>query len=146
MKTSTLILLSVPVVSISFMCSYFFELSMNNFEQYLAVIGVMLLDGFFGIIKGIRLEGFQTRKAIKVLKTLFTWIVILTVLLMVERGFPGTSWLSETIILPFIVFQLMSALKNASLAGFIQNELLNTILDKIDKHKGLRNEKHNNQN
>jgi phage-related holin len=139
-------MLSLPAVSVSFICAYFFELSMNNIEQYLAVIGVMLLDGFFGIIKGIRLEGFQTCKAIKVLKTLFTWIVILTVLLMVERGFPGTGWLSETIILPFIVFQVMSALKNASLAGFIQNELLNTILDKIDKHKGLRNEKHNNQN
>jgi hypothetical protein len=31
------------------------------------------------------------------------------------------------------------------LAGFIQNDLLNTILDKIDKHKGGRNEKHDNQ-
>jgi hypothetical protein len=64
---------------------------------------------------------------------------------MVEKGFPGTGWLSETIIMPFIVFQIMSALKNASLAGFIQNDLLNTILDKIDKHKGGRNEKHDNQ-
>jgi len=32
----------------------------------------------------------------------------------------------------------MSALKNASMAGFIKNELLNIILDKIDKHKGER--------
>ena len=145
MKTSTLIMLSLPAMSVSFICAYFFEISMNNFEQYLAVIAVMLFDGFFGIIKGIRLEGFQTRKAINVLKTLFTWILILTILLMVEKGFPGTGWLSETIIMPFIVFQIMSALKNASLAGFIQNDLLNTILDKIDKHKGGRNEKHDNQ-
>jgi hypothetical protein len=54
---------------------------------------------------------------------------------MVEIGFPGTSWLSETIIVPFIIFQLISALKNASNSGFIKHSLLNTILEKIDKHK-----------
>jgi len=64
--------------------------------------------------------------------------MFLTVLLMVERGFAGTSWLSETILLPFIVFQLISALKNASMCGFIKADLLNRILDKIDLHKGER--------
>ena len=57
---------------------------------------------------------------------------------MIEKGFTGTGWLSETIIAPFIVFQLISALKNASMSGLIQNDLLNIILDKIDKHKGIR--------
>ena len=124
--------------SVGFFCAYILNLTMANAEQYLAVIAVMLLDGFFGVIKGVKTEGFQTRKALKVLQTIFTWICILTVILMIEIGFPGTGWLSETIIVPFIVFQLMSALKNASLAGYIKNELLNTILDKFDKHKGLR--------
>ena len=124
--------------SVGFVCAYFLNLTMANAEQYLAVIAVMLLDGFFGVIKGVKMEGFQTRKALKVLQTIFTWVCILTVVLMIETGFSGTSWLSETIIVPFIVFQLMSALKNASLAGLIQNDLLNTILDKFDKHKGLR--------
>jgi phage-related holin len=57
---------------------------------------------------------------------------------MVEKGFSGTTWLSETIIVPFIILQLMSALKNASMAGLIKAELLNEILDRIDKHKGNR--------
>jgi phage-related holin len=56
----------------------------------------------------------------------------------VEKGFPGTGWLSETILVPFIVFELLSALKNASMAGFIQADLLNQILDKFDTHKGER--------
>jgi phage-related holin len=124
--------------SVGFICAYFLNLTLENAEQYLAVVAVMLLDGFFGVIKGIKTEGFQTRKALKVLQTIFTWIIILTSILMIERGFPGTGWLSETIITPFIVFQLLSALKNASLAGFIQNELLNEILDRFDKHKGKR--------
>ena len=124
--------------SIGFICSYFMNLTMENAEQFLAVAAVLLLDGFFGVIAGIKREGFKTYKALKVLKSIFTWEIILTAVLMIEKGFPGTGWLSETIITPFIVFQLASALKNASMAGFIKNELLNIILDKIDKHKGER--------
>jgi len=128
----------LSTVAVSFLLTYFLELSMDNAEQFLAVAAVVLLDGFFGVIAGIKREGFKTYKALNVLKSLFTWTFILTCLLMVEKGFAGTAWLSETIIVPFIIFQLMSALKNASMAGFIKNELLNIILDKIDKHKGDR--------
>lgn len=128
----------VSATSIGFFCSYFMNLTMENSEQFLAVAAVLLLDGFFGVIAGVKREGFKTYKALKVLKSLVAWEVILTAILMIENGFTGTGWLSETIIPPFIVFQLMSALKNASMAGFIKNELLNIILDKIDKHKGER--------
>jgi hypothetical protein len=138
MKTTTLIIaLSLTTVT-SFICSYFFKLTLDNFEQYLAIVATVLLDGFFGIIAGIRREGFKTFKALKVLRTGVTWIIFLTTLLIIERGFAGTSWLSETILIPFIVFQLLSALKNASMSGFIKVELLNVILDKFDKHKGER--------
>ena len=57
---------------------------------------------------------------------------------MVEKGFSGTGWLSEVIIVPFMILQLISALKNASMAGLIKIDLLNIILDKIDNHKGKR--------
>ena len=88
----------------------------GNFEQYMAVMLVLLLDGFFGIIAGVKREGFKTYKALKVLKNMFAVMVILTVILSIELGFKGTSWLSETIIAPFMVFQMVSALKNASMA------------------------------
>ncbi len=58
---------------------------------------------------------------------------------MVKKGFTGTAWLSEVVIVPFMVLQLISALKNASMAGLIKMEELNKILDRIDKHKGFRN-------
>jgi hypothetical protein len=108
---------------------------MDNADQYLAVVAVIFMDGFFGIIAGIKREGFKTYKAIRVLKTLVAWVITLTVLLMVEQGFKGTSWLSETILIPLIVFQVISSLKNAADAGFIKNELLTQILEKIDQHK-----------
>ena len=138
MKTNTLFLAAAVSTTMSFICSYFLELYMGNAEQYLALIAIVFIDGFFGIASGIKREGFQTRKAVRVLKRVITWVIFLTGILMVERGFAGTSWLSETVIVPFIVLQLISALKNASMAGFIKAEELNKILDRIDNHKGIR--------
>ena len=135
----TAIFLSITT-SLSFACSYFLELTMGNFEQFLALIAVVFVDGFFGIIAGIKREGFKTFKAVKVLQRAITWVVLLTVMLMVEKGFAGTSWLSETIIVPFILLQLVSALKNASMLGYIPMADLNKILDRIDPHKGERKE------
>ena len=130
-------LLSITSVC-GFMASYFMDLTLGNIEQFLAVGFVIVLDGLFGILAGVKREGFQTFKALSILRTLSVWWIILGVILSVEKGFAGTSWLSETILAPFLVFQLMSALKNASMAGYIHNELLNAILDKIDNHKGKR--------
>ena len=138
MKTNTLFLTAAVSTTMSFICSYFLELYMGNAEQYLALIAIVFVDGFFGISAGIKREGFQTRKAVRVLQRAITWMVLLTAILMVEKGFAGTSWLSETIIVPFIVLQLISALKNASMAGFIKAEELNQLLDRIDNHKGNR--------
>jgi phage-related holin len=138
MKTNALFLTAAISTTMSFICSYFMELYMGNAEQYLALIAVVFVDGFFGISAGIKREGFQTRKAVRVLQRAIGWIVFLTVILMVEKGFAGTAWLSETIIVPFIILQLISALKNASMAGFIKTDELNKILDRIDNHKGNR--------
>jgi hypothetical protein len=122
----------------AFVCSYFMELTMQNAEQYLAITALIFADGFFGVIAGIKREGFKTYKAVKILKNLLFWIIILTVILGIEANFSGTFWLSETIITPLIIFQLISALKNASMAGFVKIDELNRILDRIDKHKGKR--------
>jgi len=138
MKNSILLTITATATSMSFICSYFLELYMGNLEQYLGLLAVIFLDGFFGIAAGVKREGFETRKAVRVLQRAITWIVFLTVIIMVEKGFVGTAWLSETIIVPFIILQLISALKNASMAGFIKAELLNEILDRIDRHKGTR--------
>ena len=131
MKTTIL----ATTAALSFICSYFLNLAMGNADQYLAIVAVIFMDGFFGIIAGIKREGFKTYKAIKVLKTLVAWVITLSVLLIVEQGFKGTAWLSETILIPLIVFQLISSLKNAADGGLIKNELLIQILEKVDQHK-----------
>jgi phage-related holin len=137
MKTSLLITLSLTT-ALAFIGSYFMDLTANNIEQYISVSLIIFADGFFGVWAGIKREGFKTYKALKVLKTLGFWIVMLSIILSIEIGFDGTSWLSETIIAPFLVFQLISVLKNASMVGVVNNELLTQILDKLDRHKGER--------
>jgi small basic protein len=137
MKTSTIILSTSAVLS--FIGSYFLDLTLDNADQFLSIACVVLLDGVFGIMAGIKREGFKTYKALSVLRTVVIWWVLLGVILTVEKSFAGTAWLSETVVVPFLLFQIISALKNASMAGFIKIDLLNKILDKIDKHKGLRN-------
>lgn len=138
LKSGPIILLMSFSTFCSFLLTYFYQITVPNSEQYLAVVGVMFLDGIFGIISGTKREGFQTRKAINVLRNTFVWVLILTIVLMVEKGITGTSWLSEVILAPFMTFQIISALKNASMAGYIKASLLNEILDRIDKHKGDR--------
>ena len=131
-------IISSIVAIISFIASYFWGLVLKDYEQFIAVISVVFIDGVFGMIKGHKTEGFITNKAIKVLRTATVWVGILAVLLAIEHGFQGSGWLSETIMIPFLIFQIISTLKNASLAGYIKADLLNEILDKIDKHKGER--------
>jgi len=138
MKNTSFLAITATTTTMSFICSYFLELYMGNIEQYLALVAVVFIDGFFGITAGIKREGFQTRKAVRVLQRAIVWVGFLTVILMVEKGFTGTAWLSETIIVPFIILQLISALKNASMSGFIKMEELNKLLDRIDNHKGNR--------
>ena len=137
MKTTQSII-AITSMSLGFICSYFMELTMQNAEQYLAITTLVFADGFFGMIAGIKREGFKTYKAIKILRTLIFWIVMLTLILVIEKSIPGAGWLSETMLMPLVIFQLISTVKNASMAGFIKGEILNQILDNIDKHKGLR--------
>jgi small basic protein len=137
MKTSLLITLSLTT-ALTFIGTYFMHLTADNIEQYLSVAFVVFADGFFGMWAGVKKEGFKTYRALKVLKTFGFWVVMLSAILTIEKGFTGTSWLSETIIAPFLVFQLISILKNASMVGLVKNELLTQILDKLDKHKGER--------
>ena len=140
MKTGLIITLSMSTL-LAFIGTYFFNLTADNIEQFLAVGLIIFVDGFFGVWAGMKREGFQTFKALKVLKTFGFWMVMLACILSIEKGFAGTSWLSETIMAPFLVFQLISILKNASMVGIVKNELLTQILDKLDKHKGERDVK-----
>lgn len=137
MKTTLIITLTLTT-AFAFIGTYFMNLTIDNIDQFLAVGVVVFADGFFGVWAGVKREGFQTRKALSVIRTFGFWTIMLAAILSIEKGFKGTAWLSETIMAPFMVFQLISILKNASMVGVVKNELVAQILDRLDKHKGDR--------
>jgi hypothetical protein len=55
--------------------------------------------------------------------------------LSIEKAHPAAYWASEGIVLPILIFQIISALKNAAEIGLIPNGLLKELLKSIDKHK-----------
>lgn len=122
----------------AFIISYLTDIYVAHITEYIAIVAAVLIDGFFGIYAGYKREGFKTFKALNILKTLIIWLVLLSVILIIQIGVPVTDpWLSQTILAPFLIFQLISTIKNMSLAGFIKSDLLKMILRNIDKHKEM---------
>jgi len=138
-----MLLLITGTATISFICSYFLGIAVDNIYQFMAVGIVVLVDGLFGVLAGIKREGFKTFKALGIVRTLAIWWIILGAILAIEKGFAGMGWISETVVGTFMVFEIVSTLKNASMAGYIKIDLVNIILDKIDTHKGLRSNPQN---
>ena len=123
------------------MVGYFSILVLENQHAFIAITGVVALDWIFGMWKAAVTKlpngktAFENGKAIKIAWYLVTYWLVLSVVLMIEKGFPFASWLSEAIMLPIIVFQLISALKNASKIGLIPKGVLLKILENIDSYK-----------
>ena len=118
---------------ITFLVTYFWNIGMANAEQFLAVFAVIFFDGFTGILVAIKRRDFRTYRAIQTIKKVFSWCFILMVSLFIEKAFPGTSFISETLIIPFCLFEALSGIKNLSNAGWIDLGFLRN----IDKHKNL---------
>jgi hypothetical protein len=108
----------------------------------MGVVVVVVSDWVMGTILALKNKVWHTRKAIKIIYYIFAYSTILFTVLAVEKAHPSAFFLSETIIMPILVFQIISTLKNASLIGFIPQGLLLNILNNIDSYKNasIKNE------
>ncbi len=131
MKTKLMIL----TFSLGALLSEWIQMILDNKHQFFAILFVVILDTLFGIAKAFKLGNFETQKTFKAVFMLAAFWLLLATVLTIEKGFPLASFLSEAILLPIILFQLISALKNIQLLGLIENDLLNKITKNIDKHK-----------
>jgi toxin secretion/phage lysis holin len=116
------------------------NLMISEIFQFIAIVAVVLLDALLGISRALINKEFETRKAFKGIFMMVAFTGLLATVLIIEKGYPFASFLSETVLLPIIVFQVISILKNMQLLGLISGTLLDKIIDNIDKHK---NGKHN---
>ena len=123
--------------SIGAITSEWIQMMLDAQHQFIAIFFVVLLDAVFGIAKAFKLGNFETKKTFKAVFMLVGFWLLLATVLTIEKGFPFASFLSEAILLPILLFQLISTLKNMQLVGLINNTTLTKILDNIDKHKEL---------
>lgn len=130
------------ITSFSFILGYSQLIVLDNSNLFMGVVVVVVSDWVMGTILALKNKVWRTRKAIKIVYYIFAYSIILFTVLAVEKAHPSAFFLSETIIMPILVFQIISTLKNASLIGFIPQGLLLNILNNIDSYKNasIKNE------
>lgn len=127
--------LNLQVSAAAFLLATFKILFLDNVMIFVSITAVVFFDWLLGTAKAIKNKQFETRKALKVCYYMPVYFTLATVVLLVEKAHPSAFWLSEAVIMPIIIFQIISILKNASELKLIPGKLLNTILKNIDEYK-----------
>ena len=109
----------------------------NSFMQFFSVMVVVMLDMALGMIRAYKAHKFETNKALKGVYRLVAFWVVLAVVISIEHGFNYMDWLSEAVMLPLLIFTLISVLKNLQLLGAIPDNVLTDIISRIDKYKEI---------
>ena len=138
-KTAKDVEFNTQISVLAFLLASVKLLFLDNIYSYIAITTVVLLDCFFGMIRAYKQQKFETNQALKVVYYLPVYYAIITVVILIEKAQPSAFWLSETIIMPILVFQLISMLKNISEAELIKSPLIKKILENIDNYKSTSN-------
>lgn len=134
-KTDKDIEFNTQITVVAFVLAAMKTLFFDNIFSYIAITVVVFFDFLFGCIRAIKQKKFETRKALKIVYYLPIYYIIITVVILIEKAQPSAFWLSEVVIMPILVFQLISILKNISEANLIKSTLIKKILQNIDKYK-----------
>lgn len=126
---------NIQISAAAFLLATFKLLYFDNIFIFLSITAVVLLDWLLGTILALKNKCFETRKALKVVYYLPIYYTIAAVVLLIEKAHASAFWLSEAVIMPILIFQLISILKNASNLKVLPGKLLNTILNNIDAYK-----------
>lgn len=118
-----------------FILSYAKVIVTDNINMFMAILFVVAFDWIIGVALAVKSRNFETRKAIKIVWYLSSYWLLLFMLLSVEKASPAAFFLSEAVILPILVFQIISSAKNMELLGLIKSETFKAILKNVDKHK-----------
>lgn len=115
--------------------AYFKLLILENQAAFEAITWVVTIDCIVGVTLALKNRNFETQKFLKVLYYFATYFALTAMVIKVEQGFPSAFWLSEALLMPLLVGQIVSIAKNLTLLKIITNPTLVKILANIDKHK-----------
>lgn len=127
--------LNLIITLLSFLFAYGKVLILDNINLFIAIGVVVIIDWIFGVMIAIKNKKFETQKALKIVYYLITYWSMLFAVLSIEKGFSSAFWLTEAIIMPILVFQIISMIKNLMLLGVINNSLAKQMFKNIDRYK-----------
>lgn len=123
------------VTGVSLLVSYIYNLALPHAAIFFAIIGVCFFDWVLGSVLAFKRGKWESRRAVKVFVYVLVYSTLLLILAQIEEAFVTTVWIVEGVMMPIILIQLVSVLKNMNKLGLISNELLKQFLDKIEKNK-----------
>ena len=123
------------VTAFSLIFSYVYQLALPHASIFFTIIGICFFDWGLGMALAFKRGKWESRRAVKVFVYILVYSFLLLILAQIEQAFVTAVWVVEGIMLPIILIQLVSVLKNLNKLGLISNELLNSFLAKIDKNK-----------
>jgi len=133
MKTSITILILSSVLG-----AFFYDIIddfISNKAQFLPIILAVITDAIFSSIKHLKRGTFKTSKSLLFTAKIASFGALLYVIIKMEQGYDYIDWLSEAIMIPILVSQLLSILKHWYELGIISGKLFDKILQNIDQHK-----------
>lgn len=134
------VLINSIITLVCMALGYFKVIYLDNVNLFNSVMMVVIGDWIFGTMVSIQRGKWETRKALRVIYYFAAYFVIVFIVLSIQKGNPNAFFLDEAIILPILIFQMISMLKNASILGIIPKGLLSEILEKIDSYKHKEND------
>lgn len=134
------------VTLFSLIFGYFHSMFLEKTDLFLTVLLIVLIDNLLGQCIAYKTKKYnkrtkkwgtswETQKALKGVYYIVGYSAIVAVVLSIQRGFPAAGFLDEAVVLPILIFQLVSILKNASLLGLLPQGLLLQMLENIDNYK-----------
>lgn len=146
LRTLNELIFNSIVTFFSLVFGYFNSMFLEKFDLFLAVFAVVFIDNVLGQIIASKTKRYnkrlkkwgtawETQKALKGVYYFVGYSTLVALILIIQKGFPAASFLDEAVVLPILVFQLISILKNASILGVLPRGLLLQMLENIDNYK-----------
>ena len=118
------------------------NLAIDNLDAMHTIAIILIVDWILGMYRALitvdKATGkslFETKKSFKILAYFLAYFALLFITGSIEKSFNYAAWLTEAVMIPILVGQVISILKNMSLVGWISNKMLSDILQKIDGYK-----------
>lgn len=145
-RTINELIFNAIVTLFSAMFGYFHSMFLEKTDLFIAVLVVVFVDNILGQIIAVKTKiynkrlkkwgtAWENQRALKGVYYIVGYSAIVAVVLSIQKGFPAAGFLDEAVVLPILMFQFVSILKNASILGLLPQGLLLQLLENIDNYK-----------